>query len=182
VLKQALSPFTPRISLAGDAMNAKEAIQTALKGTQQVLSWYVSDLSDADLLVRPAPNANHIAWQLGHLAVSETMLGKNIPGANYPELPAGFAEQHNKSTAPVEPPKGFRTKEEYLGLYNKLRNATLSNLGKLSEADLDKPTSGDIAKYAPTVGALILLISNHTLMHAGQFTVVRRKLGKPVLF
>jgi len=39
-----------------------------------------------------------------------------------------------------------------------------------------------MAKIAPTLGALILLQSNHTLMHAGQFTVVRRKLGKPVLF
>jgi len=25
-------------------------------------------------------------------------------------------------------------------------------------------------------------ILNHTLLHAGQFSVVRRKLGKPVLF
>jgi hypothetical protein len=27
-----------------------------------------------------------------------------------------------------------------------------------------------------------MLISNHSLMHTGQFSVVRRKLGKPVLF
>jgi hypothetical protein len=26
------------------------------------------------------------------------------------------------------------------------------------------------------------LASNHTLMHAGQFSVIRRRLGKPVLF
>ena len=39
-----------------------------------------------------------------------------------------------------------------------------------------------ITVAAPTLGALLLLQSNHTLMHAGQFTVVRRKLGKPVLF
>jgi hypothetical protein len=29
---------------------------------------------------------------------------------------------------------------------------------------------------------LFLLLAHHDLMHAGQFTVVRRKLGKPVLF
>ena len=39
-----------------------------------------------------------------------------------------------------------------------------------------------MAKFAPTVGAMLLLNANHTMMHAGQFTVVRRKLGKPVLF
>jgi hypothetical protein len=39
-----------------------------------------------------------------------------------------------------------------------------------------------MAQFAPTLGALFILISNHVLMHTGQFTVVRRKLGKPVLF
>ena len=32
------------------------------------------------------------------------------------------------------------------------------------------------------LGAMLILIGNHTLMHAGQFTVVRRALNKPVLF
>jgi hypothetical protein len=39
-----------------------------------------------------------------------------------------------------------------------------------------------MAKFAPTVMALFLLTANHQMMHAGQFSVVRRKLGKPVLF
>jgi hypothetical protein len=28
----------------------------------------------------------------------------------------------------------------------------------------------------------ILMVSKHTLMHGGQFSVIRRVLGKPVLF
>ena len=97
-------------------------------------------------------------------------------------MPSGFAEQHGKGTAASDPPKGFLNKEEYSKLFNRIRSASLENLAKLSDADLDKPVSGDMAKFAPTVGAVFLLQSNHTLMHAGQFTVVRRKLGKPVLF
>jgi hypothetical protein len=42
-------------------MKASDAIVTALSGTQQLLNMYLDDLSDADLLVRPAPGANHIA-------------------------------------------------------------------------------------------------------------------------
>jgi hypothetical protein len=162
-------------------MNAKDAIKGSLIGTQQVLEMYLADLSDADLLVRPVPNANHIAWQLGHLIVSEhkTALG-HLGGA--PELPAGFAEQHTKATAMADPPKGFGTKEQYLGLFKKIRSATIAGLAKLPEADLDKPVTGDVARLAPTVGALLVLMGNHTMMHAGQFSVVRRKLGKPVLF
>ncbi|MCI0456812.1 MAG: DinB family protein [Gemmataceae bacterium] len=164
-------------------MTAKDAIKTALTSTQQVLTWYLSDLSDADLLTRPVPAANHVAWQLGHLIAAERFLiSQNVPGAAYPELPAGFEERHHKTKAANEPPQGFATKGEYVALFNKVREATLANLAKLSDADLDKPTKGDIAKFAPTLGALCVLVSNHTLMHGGQITVLRRKLGKPVLF
>jgi hypothetical protein len=163
-------------------MNAREAITYALKSTHNLLKQYVSDLSDADLLVRPVPGANHIAWQLGHLISGEVrhMTGQ-IPGLTYPELPAGFVEQHDKTMAGVEPPKGFRTKEEYLGLFNNVRRATIAGVEKLSDADFDRPNSGPASKLASTLGALLLLEANHVMMHAGQFTVVRRKLGKPVL-
>jgi hypothetical protein len=163
-------------------MTAKDAIKTTLISTQQNLGMYLADLSDADLLVRPVPGANHIAWQLGHLITAEIALLSQLPGAAYPELPAGFKEQHDKATAGVDPPKGFGTKAQYLGLFNKVREATLANLAKISDADLDKPTTGRMAHFAPTLGALLILQSNHVLMHAGQFTVLRRKLGKPVVF
>jgi uncharacterized damage-inducible protein DinB len=164
-------------------MTAKDAIKTALTSTQQVLGMYLSDLSDADLLVRPAPGANHVAWQLGHLIASERgLITQQLPEAAYPELPAGFGERHDKHTAATEPPKGFATKAEYLALFNKSREATLANLAKLSDADLDRPTKGNMAKMAPTLGAIFVLVSNHTLMHGGQITVLRRKLGKPVVF
>jgi hypothetical protein len=163
-------------------MNAKDAIRSALQSTQSMVAWYLGDLSDADLLVRPVPNANHIAWQLGHLIQSECQMGSVLPGAKYPALPAGWAEQHGKPTASIDPPKGFSTKADYLSKFNQAREATLAALNGLSDADLDKPTPGDMAKWAPTFGALMLLTANHDMMHAGQFTVVRRKLGKPVLF
>jgi hypothetical protein len=163
-------------------MNAKEAIRTALTSSQNLLNMYLSDLSDADLLVRPVPAANHIAWQLGHLIVAEGGMGKVVPGARYPELPAGFAERHSNETAHAEPPRGFATKAEYLDLFGKQRAATLDALERLRDGDLDRPTEGSMSKWAPTVGALLVLTCNHTLMHAGQFTVVRRKLGKPILF
>ena len=161
-------------------MNAKTAIETALRSTQHLVNWFVSDLSDADLLVRPVPGANHIAWQLGHVVVSEQRLGAILPGAKYPELPAGFADKHTQTNTSGD--TGFAGKAEYQNLFEKVRSATLENLHRLSEADLDKPTSGPMAQFAPTMGALLILVANHTMMHAGQFSVVRRKLGKPILF
>jgi hypothetical protein len=164
-------------------MNGKDAIKTALRGTANLLNWFVSDLSDADLLVRPCPGANHIAWQLGHLLLAEVdLVGKHVPGVSFPELPAGFREKHSKEKAASDAPGEFLKKSEYLSLFNNLREITVTAVDRLTDADLDRPNTGNMAKFAPTLGALLLLQSNHTMMHAGQFTAVRRKLGKPVLF
>ncbi|MCC6416767.1 MAG: DinB family protein [Gemmataceae bacterium] len=164
-------------------MNGKEAIRTALTETRNLLGWYVSDLSDADLLVRPCAGANHAAWQLGHLIDAEgDLLRSMLPGAAYPALPAGFAERHGADKAASDSTEGYLTRAEYLDLFARARSATLDALDKLTDADLDRPNQGRMAKLAPTLGALLLLASNHVLMHAGQFSVIRRKLGKPVLF
>src|SRR5262249_54996146 len=161
----------------------RDAIRTALAGTRHLLVDYLKDLSDADLLVRPAPGANHAAWQLGHLIAAEALLlGPELPGATYPELPAGFSDAYGTRGARKDGPDGFLGKEEYLALFERVRSVTMKLLDGLTDADLDRPTTGPMAPYAPTLGALFLLVSNHTLMHGGQFTVVRRKLGKPVLF
>ena len=164
-------------------MNAKDAIQSALGSTQHMLEWFLSDLSDADLLVRPVPAANHIAWQVGHLINAEPhLIHMELPDAAYPALPVGFAEQHSKETSTSDAPAGFRTRDEYLGLAKQMRGATKAILDKLSDADLDRPSTGRMAKFAPRLADMFILVANHTMMHAGQFTVVRRKLGKPVLF
>jgi uncharacterized damage-inducible protein DinB len=164
-------------------MTAKDAIKSTLTSTQQMLGMYLADLADADLLARPVPNANHIAWQIGHLIQSEHMMIKAVsPKTALPKLPDGFSDQYGKVTASQEPPKGFATKAVYLDLFNKTREATLKALAELPDADLEKATPGEMAKYAPTVAAVFLMAANHTMMHAGQFTVVRRKLGKPILF
>jgi hypothetical protein len=164
-------------------MQARDAIKTALDATKDLMAGYVSDLSDADLLVRPVPAANHTAWQIGHLIASEVfMVKEQLPATAYPELPAGFVEKHSQKNHADDSPAGFLSKADYLTLFGKVRDTTIAAVGKLTEADLDKASVGIMAKFAPTVGALLILVSNHTLMHAGQFTVARRNLGKPVLF
>jgi hypothetical protein len=162
-------------------MTAKDVIKSVFNSNFNVLSQYLSDLSDAELLMRPVPNANHIAWQLGHLISAEINLLSIVPGGGPLELPAGFAERHGKETAGLEPPKNFLTKAEYLSIFKKVRQQTFAKLEKLPDADLDKPNTGPLAKFAPKIGDLFLLVANHQMMHGGQIVVLRRKLGKPIL-
>lgn len=164
-------------------MNGVQTIQAALGSTKFLLDKYLEGLSDADLFVRPVPGANHLAWQLGHLISSEVMLVKSqLPEARYPALPAGFDEVHAIASVTRDGPDGFLSREQYRSLFDQVRSATMAVAAGITDADLDRPTQGNMAPFAPKFGNFLILVANHTLMHGGQFSVVRRKLGKPVLF
>lgn len=161
-------------------MNARECLKKTMDMSDFAMKAYLGDLADADLMIRPAGGCNHLAWQLGHLINSEnTLLNKICPGAGV-VLPAGFAEQHNKDTTTSDDKSKFLTKDQYLDLHRAQRKATRMALDKLTDDDLDQAGPPEF-KMFPTVGSVFILIANHFLMHAGQFVVVRRLLGKPIV-
>lgn len=160
-------------------MTVKDAVRTSLEMDANLLGMLLADLSDADLLVRPVPGANHIAWQIGHCLTGEAAFQAGLGGPAH-ELPAGFAALYGKEGAAKD--TGFLTRDEYLRLAKEVRATTLKVLDRLSDADLAKPSPPSFASYAPTYLSLLLLCGQHAMMHIGQFSVVRRKLGKPIVF
>jgi DinB family protein len=163
-------------------MNAKTAIESNIAFADKIAQSYLGDLTDAELLVRPVPGANHIAWQLGHLVAAEHDLVEMVAPGSMPELPAGFKEKHSKQTAPSDDPKAFCTKAEYLKLLKEQRAGTLAALAKMSDADLSKPAPEPMRSHLATVADMFSMQGGHLTMHAGQWAVVRRKLGRKPLF
>jgi uncharacterized damage-inducible protein DinB len=162
-------------------MNAKDAIRSAANLSTTVLKAYISDLDDSDLMRRPGKGCNHLAWQLGHLISSEVHLLNCVAPGKGTELPPGFADAHSKASASSDDPAGFHVKQTYVGLFDEVRAASLAALEAYAQSDLDKPAPEDFRDFCPTMGDLFMLIATHPMMHAGQFVVVRRQLGKPIL-
>jgi uncharacterized damage-inducible protein DinB len=162
-------------------MDTKQAIRTSLAQADNIVQGYLSDLTDAELLARPCKGGNHIAWQLGHLIASERWLAEQAAPGKMPKLPEGFADKHKKDQAATDDPKAFLTKEEYLTLARQTREGVLQILTGMSEADLDKPVT-NVPPFIKTAGELLLFLGPHWIMHAGQWAVIRRVLGRPPLF
>jgi hypothetical protein len=160
-------------------MNSREALKLGLDSAEYIAMAYIQDLSDEDLMKRPHPACNHINWQLGHLISSEHQMTNDAVPNSMPALPAGFAEKYTKETAASNDPARFAKKEELLRVYREQRAGTLAVLQKIDDAALDRPTGLD---YAQNVGAIFSLHGGHWLMHAGQWVIVRRALGRPALF
>ena len=162
-------------------MNAQDAIRSTMNMSSMVLSSYLGDLDDADLMSRPAEGCNTIAWQLGHLISAECQLLESIKPGSAAALPEEFAERHSKETIGEDDPGKFCTKQEYLDLFEKVHAATEAALSEMSESDLDQPSPEHFRERFPTVGDVCVLIACHGLMHAGQLVPVRRSLGKPIV-
>lgn len=163
-------------------MNAKDAIKASMNVPDMIVQSYLEDLTDDDLMVRAVDGLNHIKWQLGHLISSEHGMVEGMCPGTMPALPEGFKEQHSKETAGVDDAAAFRSKDEYLKLFAEQRAGTLKALDGLSEDDLDKPAPESLRRMWPTVGSVFSMQPTHWVMHAGQWAVVRRKLGRPPLF
>lgn len=163
-------------------MTQSELAAELLKTNLEMLKSTVADFSDADMLTRPCPGANHPAWQIGHLINSEVGMLNAVKPGMAPELPAGFSDKFKKDTASKDDPNFFPKKAELLDTFSKVRGATAQWVKGLSQADLEKPSPEKMRNWAPTIGHLTSMIPAHTMMHVGQLQVARRKLGKPVLF
>lgn len=162
-------------------MNSKDILKSTLGINNLVLSSYLGDLSDSDLMTRPGAGCNHIAWQLGHLIASNSdILNLVAPGAA-PVLPAGFAEKHAKDQNGCDDPTQFCRKNEYVEMMKQLDTALIGAIDKSSEADLEQPSPEKFRAWCPKVGDIYVLLVTHSLMHVGQWVPVRRMLGKPVV-
>jgi hypothetical protein len=163
-------------------MNFKDAIRATFNMADFFVHGYLGDMTSQELMMRPVPDANHIAWQLGHLIASERHLVEAAVPGSMPSLPEGFAERHTKDFAMSDNPADFLTKEEYLRLAAETRAGTLKVLDKLSDADFDKPVAGRVPPFVKRAGDCFVTVGTHWIMHTGQWVVLRRKLGRPRMF
>lgn len=163
-------------------MHARQALRIGIDSGLQLSQSYLADLTDDELLVRPVPGANHIAWQLGHLIVNEhEMIEAACPGS-MPALPDGFAEKYTPETAGLDAREAFHPKSVYMNAIEVQRSGTLQALEKLTDEDLDKPAPEKYRNFLKTVGELFAIQGTHWMMHGGQWAVIRRKLGRKPLF
>lgn len=163
-------------------MTSMEILADIIIRNGGLLAATIGDFTDADMFLRPFPNANHAAWQVGHILAFEAMAyGLLMPPDKLPAPPAGLEPQkYNRETAGIDDPSRFVSRGTLLEYLPRLRQAEATWVRTLTDADLAKPAPERFTRFAPTVGHLVINQA-HLMMHLGQIQVIRRKLGKAVL-
>lgn len=160
-------------------MDAIQAIRLSIAAGEAVCMRYLADLTDNEMMQRPAAGCNHINWQVGHLIASEHEMIEHVAPGSMPPLPTDFAARYSKEQAASDVQAEFLPKEQLLQIFQEQRAGTLAALDKISTAELDRSTG---VEYAPDVASMFSMQGSHWLMHAGQWAVVRRQLGRAPLF
>ncbi|MCB0353810.1 MAG: DinB family protein [Bdellovibrionales bacterium] len=155
-------------------------VRSSIELPERVVDSYLKDLASAELLIRPHPKANHMAWQLGHLLVSETKHLRAIREGSMSPLSPEFVSKHSKERCSDD--TGFLTKEEYVHRILLQRGEIRDLLLTLSDDELLTPSPESIRYLGPTVACVFTGNASHWMMHVGQWAVVRRLLEKPILF
>jgi hypothetical protein len=163
-------------------MSHTDLLANSLAGNFEMLKSHLADFSDADLIVRPVPAANHTAWQLSHLLGLEAMLCHMYAPEAAPKLPEGFKKLGGAEGSKIDDAAQFMKKDELLEHLGRTSKGLAGWVRAMTPEDLDKPGPAEFKGWVNTIGELIIGIGGHTMMHVGQIQVIRRKLGKKVLF
>jgi uncharacterized damage-inducible protein DinB len=155
-----------------------DSLAFGLTSSQALLMRYVADLTAAEFLHRPSPNANCAAWTVGHLALTDRRSLARL-GAPQPELPEGFDRRFLRGEGCPQAAE-FGDARQIVAVFDEHRNRLVAAVRAATAAQLDQKLDKPIA-MASTVGEALSFVAVHTAMHAGQIVMIRRSLGRPPL-
>jgi hypothetical protein len=184
---------TPRIVsrktaiVGAHRMPSNHRLETAIdriKFARQYTKRFLARLSDAEWFWCPSELTTHIAWQVGHVAVSQynlclrRMRGRTT--ADESLIPDQFIEVFKLGSAPDPNPANNPSLAEIRQVFDAVEQQVVTELSTRNDTELDIPveqphpvfkTKLQAVEYAPL----------HELVHAGHIALLRRMMGRPPL-
>ncbi len=128
----------------------------------------------------PSGLPTNIAWQIGHIAVSQYGLLMFRLRGRKPEdlelIPGTFRKAYSRESRPSDDPRAQLSAHDLLGRMDKVFVQAMTELGSVTPEILLEPVEMPYAAFPIKLGA-ILFCPLHEHIHAGQIGAVRRALG-----
>lgn len=122
----------------------------------------------------------HVAWQVGHLTVSQYgLLMFRIRGRRPEDLdviPGRFRKAYGRSSAPKADAGSQPTPDELLERMNRVYELAMAEIVEVTGETLLESVDMPYAHYPCKLGA-VLFCPLHEQIHAGQIGILRRALG-----
>ena len=141
-------------------------------------------LDEADWLNQPAEGISHIAWQAGHIAMSQYGLclfrQRGRAEVDLELMPSSFRKKYSRGTTPDPSPEKNADPSTILEILEKVFEQSLKEIPNFTLDQLNQPVDPPYAAYSTNYGALLFAV-DHEMLHAGQIGLIRRLIGKQPL-
>ena len=160
-----------------------------LIGQIQKARRYTTGLLDAtpgdDWFRMPAEGVSHVAWQVGHLALSEYRLGLHRLRGALPEdetlISSGFLARFGRASIPDPDPSSYPPAGEIRAVFDRVHDRVMAELAGLDDARLDEPILVPHSLFTRK-GDALAWCPQHEMIHAGQIGLLRRLIGRPPIW
>jgi hypothetical protein len=168
-------------ALTSTGMTPAELLTDAFERILQTATDAVDGLSEQQLVTRPGPDANPVAWLVWHLARVQDDHVADVAGTGQVWTEQGFVDRFRLPFASEATGYGMSSEEvghvrvsaELLTDYLRaVHDATLAYVAGLGPEDLDRVVD---ERWDPpvTLGARLVSVLNDDAQHAGQAAYVR---------
>jgi len=128
----------------------------------------------------PSGGVTHIAWQVGHLAVSQYGLlmyrQRGRASGDLDLIPGWFRKRYGRGTVPQAEVAERDAAADLLARLARIHQQAIEELRQSDPARLLEPTEMPYAVYPNKLGA-VLFAPLHEQLHIGQIGLLRRQLG-----
>ncbi len=152
-----------------------------ISGSRFYTSSLISDADDSDWFRQPFPDANHIAWQVGHIIVAEygltleALRGRRREDSEW--FPKPYRRLFGRTSKPESDAEAYPSPAELKQVLGRVHEHVVAELRTVEDGLLDEPPEWN-HPLCPTKLEALHFCARHEMVHAGQIGMLRRMLGK----
>lgn len=159
----------------------QEAIAYSLRSSKLMFHRYLDDLKPEEFQHRPCLGANNASWIVGHLTCIDRAQLEKLGVSNLPELPAGFTDRFATTKAAATGTNAdFGNPSDLIRHFDEHRDLLIKTVEHLPTNVLTSPPPQNSPLFSDR-GESLLFVGQHTALHLGQLSIIRRSLGRPPL-
>lgn len=154
-----------------------------LEDLQQVRAYANDMLSHVDESLwfrQPTEGINHVAWQVGHMAIAQySLCVKRIRDVSESDEFLDFAEYNRlfgKGSEPSPSEHDYPTPAEIRGVFDQVHALVAQSATTWTKEILESPANTPHPMFTTKAGSL-RFSAKHEMLHVGQIGLLRRQMG-----